>query len=84
LLVQKPLKVSELMVGEIAVLGTKATIPTLLQVRWLSKNSFGPRYRAGLHYVLQAGMIRALQASTEGADTAPMGKGVRPKSVKRK
>jgi hypothetical protein len=84
LLVQKPLKVSELMIGEIAVPGTKATIPTLLQVRWLSKNSFGPRYRAGLHYVLQAGMIRALQASTEGADTAPKGNRVRSKSPKRK
>lgn len=84
LLVQKPLKVSELLVGEIAVPGTKATIPTLLQVRWLSKNSFGPRYRAGLHYVIQAGMIRALQASTEAAGTAPKGNGARPKSTKRK
>ena len=54
LLAQKRLKVSELLVGEIAVPGTRASIPTLLQVRWLSKNSFGPRYRAGLHFMLQA------------------------------
>ena len=84
LLVQNPLKVSELLVGEIAVPGTKASIPTLLQVRWLSKNSFGPRYRAGLHYVLQAGMIQALQASTEVADPTPVGKGIRAKSHKSK
>lgn len=84
LLVQKPLKVSELLVGEISIPGTQASIPTLLQVKWLSKNSRGPSYRAGLHYVLQAGMIQALQASTQAADPMPAGEGVRPKSPKRK
>jgi hypothetical protein len=84
LLVQKSLKISELLVGEIAVPGTRASIPTLLQVKWLSKNSFGPRYRAGLHYVLEAGMIQALQASTEVAGPTPTGKGVSRKSPKRK
>jgi hypothetical protein len=83
LLVQKRLKVSELLVGEIAVPGTRASIPTLLQVRWLSKNSFGPRYRAGLYYVLQAGMIQALQTSTTVAEPTT-GKGVRRKSPERK
>jgi len=84
LLVQKRLKVSELLVGEIAVPGTRASIPTLLQVRWQSKNSFGPRYRAGLYYVLQAGMIQALQTPTEVTDPAATREGVKRKSPKRK
>ena len=84
LLVQKSLKVSEVLVGEIAVPGTRASIPTLLQVRWLSKNSFGPRYRVGLHYVLEAGMIQAPHTSIGVADPTPTGKGVSRKSTKTK
>ena len=64
LLVRKRLRVSELLVGEITVPGTRASIPTLLQVRWLTKNSSGPQYRAGLHFVLRAGVTQALQTST--------------------
>ena len=65
LLARKRLKVSELLVGEIAVPGTRASIPTLLQVRWLRKDSVGPRYRAGLHFVLQASIAPAVQAPTK-------------------
>lgn len=75
LLAQKRLKVSELLVGEIAVPGTPATIPTLLQVRWLRKNSSGPRYTAGLHFVLQGGTTQALQTSTNLAGLAAKGEG---------
>ena len=81
---QKRLKVSELLVGEIAVPGTRASIPTLLQVRWLRKNPFGPRYRAGLHYVLQAGITEALRASTSIATRTVTDEGIRRKSSKRK
>ena len=84
LLAQKSLKVSELLVGEIAVPGTRASIPTLLQVRWLRKNSIGPRYRAGLHYVLQGGMTQALHASTKVTAPAALGDGTRRKADKRK
>jgi hypothetical protein len=84
LLAQKRLKVSELLVGEIAVPGTRASIPTLLQVRWLSKNSFGPRYRAGMHYVLQAGITQAMQTSTKVPDLTATGEGVRRKAPKGK
>jgi len=84
LVAQKRLKVSELLVGEIAVPGTRASIPTLLQVRWLHKNPFGPRYRAGLHYVLQAGIAQALQASTSIANRTVTGEGIRRKSSKKK
>jgi hypothetical protein len=84
LLAQKRLKVSELLVGEIAVPGTRASIPTLLQVRWLRKNSFGPRYRAGLHFVLQAGITQALRTSTRIADLTATGEGVRRISPTRK
>jgi len=64
LLARQRLKVSELLVGEIAVPGTRASIPTLLQVRWLRKNSLEPRYHAGLQFVLQGGITQALQTST--------------------
>ena len=84
LLAQKRLKVSELLVGEIAVPGTRASIPTLLQVRWLRKNSFGPRYCAGLHFMLQAGITQALQTSTRIAGLTATGDGVRRISPKRK
>ena len=84
LLAQKRLKVSEVLVGEIAVPGTRASIPTLLQVRWLHRNSFGPRFRAGLHFVLQAGITQALQTSTRIADLAATGEGVRRISPIRK
>jgi hypothetical protein len=77
LLAQKRLKVSELLVGEIVVPGTRASIPTLLQVRWLRKNSFGPRYSAGLHFVLQGGITQALQMSSSIADLTATGEGVR-------
>ena len=56
LLTPQRLKISELLVGEIGFPGTRASIPTLLQVRWFRKNSFGARYRAGLHFVVQAGI----------------------------
>ena len=52
---QRP-KISELLVGEIGFPGTRASVPTLLQVKWFRKNSFGARYRAGLHFVFQAGI----------------------------
>ena len=48
LLAQKRLKVSELLVGEIAVPGTRASIPTLLQVRWLRKNPVRPPLSRGV------------------------------------
>ncbi len=62
LLARQRLKISELLVGEIGFPGTRASVPTLLQVRWLRKNSFGARYRAGLHFVVQAGIVAALRA----------------------
>ncbi len=62
LLAQGPLKVSEMLVGEIAVPGTQASIPTLLQVRWLRKNPRGKQFSAGLHYVLQSGLAESLQS----------------------
>ncbi len=83
LLARKRLKVSELLVGEIAVPGTRARIPTLLQVRWLHRNSFGPRYRAGLHFVLQGGFTQALQTSARIAGLTATGEGVRRISPKR-
>ncbi len=61
LVATSPLKISEMLVGEIAVPGTQATIPTLLQVRWLEKGSRGSQYRAGLNYVLQSGVSEALK-----------------------
>ena len=82
LLVRKRLKVSELLVGEIGLPGTRASIPTLLQVRWLRKNSFGPSYRTGLHFVLQGGITQALQTSTRITDLAATGEGVRRISPK--
>jgi hypothetical protein len=84
LLAQKRLRVSELLMGEIAVPGTRACIPTLLQVRWLHKNSVGPRYRVGLHFVLQAGLTQALRTSTRIADLTATGEGVRRTPPKRK
>ncbi len=77
LLARQRLKVSELLLGEIAVSGTRASIPTLLQVRWMHKNSFGPRYRAGLHFVLQASIAAALRAPTTIADLTATGGGGR-------
>jgi hypothetical protein len=73
LLAQKRLKLSELLVGEIAVPGTRASIPTLLQVRWLRKNSFGPGYHAGLRFVLQGSITQALQTSARIADFTATG-----------
>ena len=77
LLARQRLKVSELLLGEIAIPGTRVRIPTLLQVRWLRKNSFGPRYSAGLHFVLQGGITQALQMSSSIADLTATGEGVR-------
>ena len=57
LLARQRLKISELLVGEIGFPGTRASVPTLLQVRWFRKNSVGARYRAGLHFVVQARTI---------------------------
>ncbi len=76
-LARKRLKVSELLWGEIAVPGTRASIPTLLQVRWLHKNPVGPRYRAGLRFVLQASIAAALQTPTKIPDLTATGEGVR-------
>jgi hypothetical protein len=69
------LDISELLVGEIAVPGTRASIPTLLQVRWLHQNSFGPRFRAGLSFVLQGSITQTLQTSPKTAGPTPTGKG---------
>jgi hypothetical protein len=82
LLARKRLKVSELLVGEIAIPGTRARVPTILQVRWLRKNSFGPRYRAGLHFVLQGGITQALQTSARSAGLTATGERVRRVSPK--
>ena len=60
LLTRQSLKISELLVGEIGFPGTRASVPTLLQVRWFRKNSSGTLCRAGLHFVVQAGIIRFL------------------------
>jgi len=54
LLARQRLKISELLVGEIGFPGTRASVPTLLQVRWFRKNSSGTRCHAGLHFVVQA------------------------------
>jgi hypothetical protein len=56
LLARQRLKISELLVGEIGFPGTRASVPTLLQVRWFRKNSSGTRCRAGLHFVVHAGI----------------------------
>jgi len=56
LLARQRLKISEVLVGEIGFPGTRASVPTLLQVRWLRKNSSGARYCAGLHFIVQAGI----------------------------
>ena len=77
---QKRLKVSEMLVGEISIPGTRASIPTLLQVRWLEKGPVGTRYRAGLLFVLQAGMAKSLQTSAQVAGSATEGKRVSRKS----
>ena len=84
LLAKKRLKVSELLMGEIAVPGTQARIPTLLQVRWLHKSSFGTGYRAGLHFVLQAGMTQALPTPTKLAGLSVTDKDGRRKSPRKK
>jgi len=58
----QPPKVAELLWGEIALPGTHAGIPTLLQVRWLHKNSHGSRHRVGFRFVLQGGIPDFLSA----------------------
>src|SRR5690349_19235038 len=58
LLMETKLNVSETLVAEVALPGTRASIPTLLQVRWLRKDAAGGRYRAGLHFVIQAGIAQ--------------------------
>ena len=77
LLGQKRLKISELLVVRITVPGTRASIPTLLQVRWLRKNSVGPRYMAGLQFVLQGRISEALQTSTGITDLRATGEAIR-------
>ena len=77
LLGQKRLKISELLVVRITVPGTRASIPTLLQVRWLRKNSVGPRYMAGLQFVLQGSISEALQTSTGITDLRATGEAIR-------
>jgi len=77
LLARQRLKVSEMLFGEIAVPGTRASIPTLLQVRWLRKDSAGRRYRAGLHFVLQASIASAVRAPTKIAELPASGDGAR-------
>ncbi len=74
LLAQAPLRVSEMLVGEIAVPGTQASIPTLLQVRWLRKNPRGANFTAGLHYVLQSGLGESLQTPATPPAPAPVKK----------
>jgi hypothetical protein len=71
LLAQAPLRVSEMLVGEIALPGTQASIPTLLQVRWLRKNPRGAKFSAGLHYVLRSGIADALQTPATPSTPGP-------------
>jgi len=75
LLARQRLKISELLVGEIGFPGTRASVPTLLQVRWLRKNSFGARYRAGLRFVVQAGIVAALRAGQNRRGPRCLGQG---------
>jgi hypothetical protein len=82
LLAQKRLNVSELLVGEIGVPGTRARIPTLLQVRWLRRNSVGVRYCAGLQFVLRGGITQSLQTSARIAELTATGQGIRRISPK--
>jgi hypothetical protein len=64
-LTRQPLKVSQLLWGEIAFPGTPSGIPTLLQVRWLHKNSHGVRHRVGLRFVLHGGIPDILRAPSK-------------------
>jgi len=73
LLAAQRLRVSELLVGEIGFPGTRASVPTLLQVRWCRKNSSGARYRAGLNFVFQGGMVAALRAPRTAAGRVASG-----------
>lgn len=69
LLTRQHLKISELLVAEIGFPGTQASVPTLLQVRWIRKTSFRYWYRTGLHFVIQPGMVAAPR--TPGAGLRP-------------
>ena len=84
LLVENELKVSETLVAEIALPGTRASIPTLLQVRWLRKSPSGGRYRAGLHFVIQAGIAQLGKAPKKGGKAAKVGVGAKRKSKKKR
>ena len=67
------LKISELLVGEIVFPGTRARVPTLLQVRWV--RTLGAGYRAGLHFVMQAGIVAALRAPRTAVGQSALGRG---------
>ena len=43
---------SSLVRCEIAVSGTRATIPTLMQVRWVRRNSTNNGYEIGMQFLL--------------------------------
>lgn len=60
-LTRQPLTVSEILWGEIALPGTHASVPTLLQVRWRRRNAHGSGHCAGLRFVLQDGISYSLR-----------------------
>jgi hypothetical protein len=75
LLARQRLKISELLLGEIGFPGTRASVPTLLQVRWFRKNSFGECYRTGLRFVVQAGIVAELRAGQNRHGSRCLGQG---------
>jgi hypothetical protein len=75
LLTRQHLKISELLAGEIGFPRTQASVPTLLQVRWFHKNSYGACYRAGLHFVVQTGIVAALRAPGTAVGRGASGRG---------
>ena len=52
LLTNDVMKVSYLLQCELSIPKTPATIPALMQVRWVQKNAKGSRYRVGLQFLL--------------------------------
>jgi hypothetical protein len=48
----RPIPVSSLVRCEIVVPGTRAAIPTLMQVRWIQRNSISGGYTIALQFLL--------------------------------
>jgi hypothetical protein len=48
----RPIPVSSLVRCEIVVPGTRAAVPTLMQVRWTQKTSTNGSYKIGLQFLL--------------------------------